>query len=91
MIEADFKPIHTIADLDAWRETANSIRFLQLVDEPTALFRVGMSFEKLVGIRGNLIHPTSHLAVRLRDGVSLRIFGKMDKTRYIKPFVVSWM
>jgi hypothetical protein len=92
MVEADFKPtIYTIGDRDAWREEANSAQFLQLVDEPTSLFRLGMSFEKLVGIRGSMIKPGEHLAIRLRGGsVSLSVFGKMDKSRYIKPFVVSW-
>lgn len=90
-IKDDFKPIHTTDDPDGWRQSANSMQFLQLVDEPTSLFRVGMSFEKLVGIRDNMISSTGHLANRLRGGsVSLSIFGKMDKSRYIKPFVITW-
>jgi hypothetical protein len=91
MIKDDFKPIHTTDDPDGWRKSANSMQFLQLVDEPTTVFRVGMSFEKLVGIRDGLIPSTGHLAIRLRGGsVSLSIFGKMDKSRYIKPFVIAW-
>ena len=91
MIKEDFKPVHTTDDTDGWRKAANSMQFLQLVDEPTSLFRVGMSFEKLVGIRDNMIPPTGHLSVRLRGGsASLLIFGKMDKSRYIKPFVIAW-
>lgn len=91
MIHADFRPIHTTDDPDGWRKSADSMQFLQLVDEATSLFRVGMSFEKLVGIRDNMIPITGHLSVRLRSGsVSLSIFGKMDKSRYIKPFVIAW-
>jgi hypothetical protein len=91
LIREDFRPIHTINDPDGWRKSANSMQFLQLVDEPTALFRVGMSFEKIVGIRDNTIPPLGHLAIRLRGGtVSLSIFGKMDRSRYVKPFVITW-
>ncbi|WP_315759347.1 hypothetical protein [Bradyrhizobium sp. SZCCHNRI2007] len=91
IVEEDFRPFHTTTDRDGWREAANDIQFLQLVDEPTRLYRVGMSFDKMVGIRDGLISPAGHLAVRLRGGsISLSIFGKMDKTRYIKPLVISW-
>ncbi len=44
MIKEDFKPIHTTNDPDGWRKSANSMQFLQLVDEPASVFRVGMSF-----------------------------------------------
>lgn len=77
-----------------WLEVANQSHFLQLLDSSTRQFRVGMSIDKLLDARGEAINPTSHLAVRLgyteSHDINLRIFGRMDKTRYIKPFVVSW-
>jgi hypothetical protein len=82
------------AEPETWLHVANRISFLQLIDSSTRQFRVGMSFDKLEGARDGEIKPSSHLAIRLgqieHHDVNLTIFGKMDKTRYIKPFVVFW-
>lgn len=87
IIEARFRPIGN----DSWFEEANESHLLQLTDCASGAFRMGMSFSNLVGIRDGNLTATGHLARRIRDGANLRIFGKMDRTRYIKPFVVSWM
>ena len=64
---------------------------LQLTDVSTCQFVIGMSLHKTVSIRDEEINPIGHLAVRLRGGpINLTVFGKMDKSRYIKPFVVYW-
>ena len=88
-----FRTVPT-AEPETWLEVANRIRFLQLVDSSTRQFRVGMNFDKLEGVRDGKIERASHLAVRLGQNeshdISLIVFGKMDKTRYIKPFVAFW-
>jgi hypothetical protein len=88
-----FRTVPTV-EPRTWLEVANQSHFLQLLDSSTRQFRVGMSIDKLLDARGGEINPTSHLAVRLghteSHDINLTIFGKMDKTRYIKPFVVSW-
>ncbi len=75
------------AEPEAWLEIANRARF----DVSTCQFVIGMSLHKTVSIRDEEINPIGHLAVRLRGGpINLTVFGKMDKSRYIKPFVVYW-
>jgi hypothetical protein len=79
---------------ETWLDAANRAQFLQLTDISTCQFRIGMSFSKIVGVVDGRIHPIGHLAFRLgrseSPSLSLTVFGKMDKSRYIKPFVVSW-
>ncbi|MER9740892.1 hypothetical protein [Mesorhizobium sp. M0187] len=86
LIEGRFQP----TEPSFWVETANELHFLQLTDSVSESFKMGMSFSNISGMRDNKLHHLSHLVRRIRDGAHLRVFGKMDRTRYIKPFVVSW-
>jgi hypothetical protein len=88
-----FRTVPT-SESGAWLDSANRTQILQLTDVSTFQFRIGMSVGKMTGAQDGRIHPMGHLAHRLgqsdaRD-VSLTVFGNMDKSRYIKPYVVSW-
>ena len=87
---AEFAPLPGNGSDDAWRMTANQSGMLQLQDVPDRAFTLGMSVAKLVGMSEGQIAPASHLAFRMRSGGRFRILGKMDKSKYIKPFAVSW-
>lgn len=90
-IEGQFSPIGWRHEADDWRTYANKQGTLVLrdVNEPSLL--VGMALSKIVGLHGGSISETCHLALRLRNGyIRLRVFGKMDKTKYIKPFLVTY-
>ena len=82
------------AEPEKWLEVANTSGYLRLTDASTCRFLVGMRLAKLSGVKDGQIDPTSHLAVRLgkeeRHNARLTIFGAMDKSRYLKPFVVYW-
>ncbi len=90
--EAAFLPETISSDNpDQWRVRANDCGVLRLREATDSQFTMGMSVAKLIGGRNGHISPTGHLAVRLRHGdVHLRIFGKMDRSKYIKPYVISW-
>jgi hypothetical protein len=90
-VEHRFVPEGRLAD-DEWIDNANRAEFLMLVDTPDRQFRMGMSLSKVVGAHGGHILPVGHLAFRLRrlEGRLLKIFGSVDESRYIKPFVVCY-
>lgn len=93
IVNDSFRTIPT-TEPDIWIDITNRSQVLQLTDASTCQFTLGMSLTNIVSFRDACVNPTSHLAVRLGQresrAVSLTIFGKMDKSRYIKPFVVSW-
>lgn len=90
LVRDTFEPVNEGPDRDWWLRVANENRFLQLTDSLSRRFLVGMSFEKINNVGSGRINSLSHLAIRLRAGARLQVFGKMNEVRYIKPFVVSW-
>lgn len=89
--EAAFSTLLTSAEGDGWRLDANTSGMLQLQCFPDRAYMMGMSNHKLIGVKDGNITPGSHLSIRMRNPqVYLRIFGRIDRSRYIKPFVVSW-
>jgi hypothetical protein len=81
--------VPTTPDPDSWQDVADKGQLLQLIDSSTGQFRIGMSPKKMSGLRDGSLRG-SHVARRLKGGANLKVFGNMDKTRYIKPFVVWW-
>ncbi len=89
--EAMFSTLLTSAEGDGWRLDANTSGVLQLRSFPDRAYTMGMSIEKLSSIKNGSILLRSHLSVRMQnEPVYLRVFGKMDRSRYINPYVVSW-
>lgn len=90
LIREAFEPVLEGTDTDSWIRVANENRFLQLTDRSSRQFLMGMSFEKIDLIRGGRLNYLSHVAIGLRGGAHLRVFGRMNEVRYIKPFLVWW-
>ncbi|WP_298681303.1 hypothetical protein [uncultured Magnetospirillum sp.] len=91
-IEGEFIPAGWQPQSDAWREFANAQRTLVLHAKEEETFLMGMSLSKIVGISDGQIGVVSHLAMRTRNGgLAIRVFGSMDKTKYIKPFFAAYL
>jgi len=91
-IEGQFVPAGWQPQSDAWREFANAQRTLVLHTKEEETFLMGMSLSKIIGISDGQIGLVSHLAIRARNGgLAIRVFGSMDKTKYIKPFFAAYM
>ncbi|WP_139134862.1 DUF6414 family protein [Magnetovibrio blakemorei] len=85
--EGLFIPSGWDANSEKWIKTANKQKTLVLFNYEDRSLIIGMSLSKMFGISNDQITPTSHLAMRARTGkMYIRVFGNMDKTKYIKPF-----
>lgn len=91
-LRGTFMPLGWGEATDAWRLRANAEQVLILEERGDPALKVGMSFSKIVfGAPLDQIRSLSHLAIRLRQPVGIRVLGSIDAGKYVKPYAASFL
>lgn len=61
-----------------------------IVTDSNRQYRMGLGFASLIDVRGDRFHSTCHTAIRMRGGANIKALGSIEKSKYIKPYVVMW-
>lgn len=88
LFEAEFHP-EAVPSND-WILEANERQAI-IVTDTKHQYRMGMGFNSLSDVYRDRLSAVSHTAIRLRGGAKIRALGKVEKSKYIKPYVVLWL